>query len=692
MSRGRFAPGAPGYQYGGALQIALAMLFVLTAVSRGAPPDWAIPDAPFRAIARVTQAADVPDAGVAIVLPEFGQTLPELGDMVLTDPKGQTLSVARIWRGEGQQALLLAQGLTPGREVHIYFGGGRVRHVATWSPKTSLLLETRRFDGGPTAKLDNWQEFESAWKKAGEVDGAGFVSSISHGENPFGENENFLSHYTGWLKTDGKRVTFYTLSSDASFVLVGEHYEFGWPGKHGPRATAKDAQRKEVGTSTGLTRIDYYQAKFGDSSPAMVLGWSTGGMQTIPASAWVHPGAAELERIEQIDGWPLPIPTVHLASFIGWNGLWMYDAHCALDGGVPAGWSVSWEFGDGAKRMGETCDRVLFGNAPTRVVAHLQRNQEQEAGVKRIDFKANVPQVTTAEPEAVSRYAALLEAEDPAQLASGTLRGGFEFLDQFGSDQAVGKFAAAWLQKNANQDDPLWIRGQLARLRTLAQTDPQQALKEVRKFDSATRKKFSKELGMEELDIMVFYLKDPASVALAQQLSFQNADNEVGRLAKIRVGDLYRLQGKANEALAQYQSVQKTVVDDSQGRKFGAQDRGYSIAITDLISQGYRHEAEAKLTEWELDHPTAKFDSDFLLLRGRVLMEFGRWNEALQEIDSFRAMNPDSPYQIPADFYRARALYELGRKEEARRIWKEIATRYPKHDLAKESADWAAKP
>ena len=106
----------------------------------------------------------------------------------------------------------------------------------------------------------------------------------------------------------------------------------------------------------------------------------------------------------------------------------------------------------------------------------LQRGPEQEAGVRRIDFKANVRQVTTAEPEAVSRYAALLEAEDPALLVSGTLRGGFEFLDQFGSDQAVGKFAAAWLQKNSNQDDPLWIRGQLARLRTLAQTNPQQAL------------------------------------------------------------------------------------------------------------------------------------------------------------------------------------------------------------------------
>jgi tetratricopeptide (TPR) repeat protein len=84
----------------------------------------------------------------------------------------------------------------------------------------------------------------------------------------------------------------------------------------------------------------------------------------------------------------------------------------------------------------------------------------------------------------------------------------------------------------------------------------------------------------------------------------------------------------------------------------------------------------------------AKYDSDFLLLRGRVLMTFGRWNEALQEIESFRAMQPDSPYQIPADFHRAHALYELGRKDEARAIWQEIVTKYPKNELVTECQQW----
>jgi tetratricopeptide (TPR) repeat protein len=200
------------------------------------------------------------------------------------------------------------------------------------------------------------------------------------------------------------------------------------------------------------------------------------------------------------------------------------------------------------------------------------------------------------------------------------------------------------------------------------------------------RRKFGRELGFIELEILVFDLKDPAAAQIANRLAFENPNSDVGRLAKIRLGDLYRLLGRGKDSIEIYRSVQKTIADETQGRKFAAQDRSYSITIADLLAQDYRHEAEAKLAEWELEHPMAKFDSDFLLLRGRVLMEFGRWNEALTEIESFREMNPDSPFQIPADFYRAKALWELGKKDQARTIWTHIAKDFPKHELAGESA------
>src|SRR5882724_1688069 len=89
-------------------------LVAWSASGRGADASWAIPDAPFRAVVVGKDLPNLPEAGVLIQLPEFGQMLPELADVVLTDAKGQTLPVARVWRGEGQQALLLAQALPPG--------------------------------------------------------------------------------------------------------------------------------------------------------------------------------------------------------------------------------------------------------------------------------------------------------------------------------------------------------------------------------------------------------------------------------------------------------------------------------------------------------------------------------------------------------------------------------------------------
>ncbi len=654
--------------------------------SANAAEPWTVADAPYRAVVKAKSAPASPDAGWLITVPEFGQTMSGMADVVLTDAKGVQLPLAKVWRGEGQEVLLLAQTLAPGQDAFVYFGGNRARRSVPWSPKISLFMETRRLPAG--AKLGDWRELEAAWKNAKEIDGAGFVPSIAHGGNPFGESTSFLTHYTGWLRTDDKKLTLFTQSSDASFVLVNDKFEFGWPGEHAANANAKSVPQKEVGTLAGATRIDYYHAAKSTQQPAMQLGWvRDGALHAIPESEWLHPGTTELARIEHAQGWPVPLVQVDVRSYIGWEGLWLYDTRCTLRGEIPAGWSVNWEWSDGASHSGNVCERALPGPEPFRVTVRIKSDKGQTSGLRRIAFGGAPPkQIVTSDDAGVRRYVELFDKEEAAKLAPATLKAGFQFLNEFGSDQQIGRWAAAWTAKNAVIDDPLWIAGQLARLRMLAQSDPKAALAEVRRFDSAVRKRWPREVGLAEIELLVFYLKDPSAVATINAVGFQNAANELGRLAKIRLGDLYRLLGRTKEAVDQYRSVQKTVEDETKGRKLAALDRANSITIADLIAQGYRREAEQKLTEWELEHPMGKYDSDFLLLRARTLFLFGRWGEALQEIESFRAMNPDSPYQIVADFHRARALWELGRKDEARKIWGDLAKQYPKHDLAAESA------
>ncbi len=668
---------------------AACVLLAFAFSARAADP-WAISDAPFRAVVKTKGAPNVPDAGWAIEVPELGQTTANMGDVVLADAKGQPLPVAKVWRGEGQKVLLLAQSLPAASECYVYFGGNRQRRGTPWNPKVSLLMETRRIP--PGTKMDAWPDLEAAWKSAKAADGAGFVSQIAHGENPFGESVNFLTRYTGWLKTDGKKLGLYTMSSDASFVLVNDKFEFGWPGKHGAQANAKSVPQKEVNTLAGLTRIDYFHAKEGGGAPTMLLGWMKGGAPAvIPAGEWAHAGQTEIVRVEHVQGWPVPVADVQLRSYIGWRNLWLYETHCALSGTLPAGWTATWEWDDGAKIEGARCERVVAGSDPVKVFLRLKSGANEVRALRRIDFTNGPQHVETNDEGARNRYLALFDRENPALLAPESVKVGFMFMAEFGSDQQIGKWGAAWIAKNPDINDPLWAKGQVARLRALAQTDPKSALAELHKFDSAIRKKYAKELGLCELDILVFGLKDASAVQFAGRIAFENPNSDLARVAKIRVGDLYRLLGRGKEAVEHYRAVQKTVADETQGRKFAAQDRGYSITIADLIAQGYRFEAEAKLAEWEVEHPMAKFDSDFLLLRARVLMLFGRWNEALQEIESFGKMNPDSPYQIPADYYRARALWELGKKDDARKLWQGIAKNFPKHEMAGESARLGAQ-
>ena len=53
--------------------------------------------------------------------------------------------------------------------------------------------------------------------------------------------------------------------------------------------------------------------------------------------------------------------------------------------------------------------------------------------------------------------------------------------------------------------------------------------------------------------------------------------------------------------------------------------------------------------------------------------------------DSFKKIQHDSPWLIDADFFRAEALSGLGKKEEAKKIWRGIAKDYPKHELAEQA-------
>ena len=414
-----------------------------------------------------------------------------------------------------------------------------------------------------------------------------------------------------------------------------------------------------------------------------------GALEPIPAEGWLHPGASAIQHVEEVHGRPALAPEFILESYFGWSGAFLYKVDCRLWPTNLTGWTVEWQFEDGAVVPGPECSRVVVGGPPMNVTVVARKGSDAVRVAHRLSFYGAPPPEAGNAAQAGKRYLGLLVKEDPAHLSAAALAGVLPVLIDFGENAQIAPFADAWLKLKPNLADPLWLPAELARLRSLAQKDPRAALAELHNVrQTATR--YAGPLDLFELELLVFYLRDPSAESRAQQIAFGSPGTPEARLATIRRGDFYRLTGKADAAAAQYQAAQPP--DESGGRKLPAQDQAYSMTIQDLIEKGDRDDAAAKLQEWELNHPMAKFATDFLLLRSRVLMLFGRWSEALAELEAFAATHPDSPYQIDADYYRARALYELGNKDDARKIWLKIVKDYPKSELAEPSKQWAAKP
>lgn len=662
-------------------------------------PNWSVLDAPYRIGIRLKAAPEIAEAGVEINFQDNGQMRADLADLLLTDRDGTPQPIAKIGNRPGGRVILLAQKLDPNIQYYIYFGGGKVRTSPDWTPKTSLLMETR--PAPKDLQFDSLQSLRTAWGQSPEAPGAAFVRYIYHGGNPFGTNAHFLTRYSGYLRLpEAREVTFYTLSSDCSFVIINDLSQFGWPGQHTAQAEPKTVAKKTVACPAGLVKIEYYAAK-GDNETegrlgaATVLGWQTpSGFEAIPAENWLHPGSSHIGALQTRDGTTLYLPKANVESYIAYSGQWLYETKfelrfpqkTALQG------SATWEFPDGAVVSGTGTTRLLTGNDSQMIHCKWARPGGTTFDLPlRIDIPDRPQRASINNPVDVRRYLDQIDTEADFKLKPDAVRLRLAFLLEFGNDQEIARFAEKYPREN--ETEPLWFMSQLAILRARAQKDPVGARQAfgnlVASLQPATLKLYATPIATTEMDLLVFALRDPEGLGRLAQLAFiHREDAQISNTAKIRIGDLHRLLGHFKEAAQQYQSLSSTKKDPALAVK----DNAASLAVRDLLEKGFAREAQEKLLDWERRRPMTKFDSDYLLLRARTWISMGRWREARAELESFQKLQPDHPFQIDARFYQARILFEQGSKEEARKIWNAFANDYPRHPLAKEAANWAKKP
>lgn len=667
-----------------------------TPLKANADPSWVLADSLYRATVIAKNGPSDPDAGWVIEVLELGATLPDLADVALLDSSDTPIPIAKLFRAPRQNVFLIAKGLKEGAQYKLYFGGTKPLKSPTWEPRHGLFVEVRRLIADMS--LESPEGLNDAWKISLGTDGAAFTTYIGFDGNPFGEQKNYMARYRGWLKPGVMSKPLATVSSGASFVWIGGKLELMAPGEHPPqtklRATdpaklpSDELVKATVNIPTEGVMVDYLLAKGEQGGGSARFGFieDETKMMLFEGDHWMRSGKTEVGSIEHAKLGKLPRLSVKHQDYLGWEASVLFDSHVSLEE-MPEGWTASWTLSDGAKRQGASFEHIFSGMAP--IYADLELISEKGSIKLRLPIStfgfANPASVRSRAD--VHRYLEKMGREEMSEMDIEQLTDYYKFAKQFGDDAELLPIAKAWVTKNPDPDDRLYIGALIGWLRGLARVDAKAALDEAGKVGTTAIEKYLSELVMFEMDTRTFVMRDDSALAFAKKAipKFESFP-EIVQLIRTRIGDLLRVQGKLKEAEDAYRIIQKNVADESSGRKFAAQDRAYAATVSSLISRGLRSDAETQLAFWEKEHPMAKLQSDFLLLRAQVLLLFGRASEALLEIDSFKALNPDSPFQIPADFYRAKALAELGQRDAAVKIWSFIAARYPKHELAAEAA------
>lgn len=642
---------------------------------------WKLPGALFRASYEVVTPPTGPEFGFLIEVPEFGASRRDGGDLALFGPEGNRVPLRVVKTLRNNRILALAEGLEPGAKYELYFGGNAVFQSVSWNPLTSLLLETRSIP--PASKAETLLQMQSLWSSASDSDGAGFVQQIAAGLNPFGQSRDFASHFSGFFKPPSKEPVFlYTLSSDASFVLINHSPAFSWPGVHPARATRDELKGKSISATGTWIRVDYFHVKSGEGPPTMVLGWKNGETyEPIPASAWAHPGTTKRTSLEQHEGLPVPFPDVTTPSYLGFNGTFFHLLRLRAPT-LPESWTAEWSFGDGAKVVGTNAAHIHVGEAPAVVTLTLRGENRTLKGTRTLRFPNSIPAASINDASQRNEYLEALGGIDFSEWNGDSLAAALSLLLPFAKDEQILPFANRLLSLSDQRiEEDLLLECRLIWLRSLALSRPAEALLWIRENLSTQHAPASPTLVELEAELLVYFPQGPDAPSRIRELGELDGKKTLARLMKIRLGDWHRLNGSMENAVQEYQRA----TEANPTNYLPVQDQAASMEIRSLLDGGHREEALARLRKWELANPMAKLDRDFLLLSARNFAQFGRWHQAMRELDSFQKLRADDPLLVESQYYQARFLAASGQTEKSRAAYEQFVKTYPAHPLTQQA-------
>ena len=629
---------------------------------------------------------------IVVTMPTAGLIADDGQDIRVVSVGGTEVPCRVLMVGPGDQVTVaFAARSSRDTRYHVYFGNrAAAPRKETLDIRRGVLLEVWRYTGGPIATLEQVrQTFERAASRPANFVGRGFRSRVFLGHNPFGPENRLASRFTAFFEVnDPGEFAFSISSQDASFLLIDEKLLVANGGHHWPQGDIR--HRGSTRLDRGLHKLTLYHVCT-QNNPVAVAAWQAPGEQriwTIPASAFtgVHhaaPGAMErYGRGSGIDFLPRYGGEVFLAN--RYYQRWTFEALTV--GQVPRSVDLLWDFGDGQKSGRPKVEHVYFTPGPYTVTLSAPKYPGALKQTNRIFVSRPWDQVAENKLDPVSLHAQIVSEYDFADLSAEGNAHAVLLLDRAAAAETVKQAALALVARDKGASGELMEEAMPLAEKAL---DPNQAARAyVRAAEITPGPAVKARFLVRAAQISLDRLNDPnQAMRLCQRAVRQygplTTDPAI-RMAKVGLGDVWRVRGNLAEARRAYESA--GLGGEVDPARLAIIKGDYARHVEDYVRKGLFTDARTYIDRWAANIPADKLEGYWSLLVVRKHLAAGEFDAAAREARVLVGANGASQYAPDLLLLASDALVKLKRPDEARAALRQIVQKYPESALAAQAA------
>jgi TolA-binding protein len=613
-----------------------------------------------------------------------GLAKPDGGDIRVA-ARGRQLTGHKILQVGPADFYRVAFALVAGETRYfIYYGNPKADAPAAWEPQRGLLLEVRRWLGGPPP--DRIETVQAVWTKAPRL-GADFVSHVSFGFNPFADSDTpSIFHFTGWFVPPvAGKYTVATSSTGGSWVLVDGQPVVAWPGQHGPSGDARHA--KEVTLTPGVHRLDYWNVNPG-GSPTMVAAWEqpqTGRFAPIPAKAFLPVAEAALVETD-MPGEKL------VADFHADNAAetWWPDQYAVrirfrnITKGVnpQSGPKAEWDFGDGQTSTVPSPTHIYLAPGEYAVALKVSRIADSNTFRTKVSVQRNWWKQTDQALDPAKKYAEEVAAYNFATLDTRSLTAAVSLMDHEEMSKGVVAAASELLKRQGFGDAQAHRFGMVLGEHLLKLGRFPDAVAAYRQVEDRIKSAPQKaETASHIIAVLLGDLRryDDAEKECQRILkTYATAGADAAlRRAHIGLADIWRHRGDGDKARKEYKAAADIKVVSYPPNEAAVRIGTLARNVEEYTRQKEWQWAFKFIDDWAWEFPQDKLLGNWSFLRAAGLAAKDDKAGALQEAMDLLGANPSSAYAVRLLMLAAECQVALGDKDKARLLLQSAVDDYP---------------